>query len=225
MALVYDGTRSAKQGGGWIERADPYAYGSTELPALRAQAAADLDRSQRRWRTADKFAYAAAAVPFGAAAAPYLMGGGTAALPEAATEGVGFSSAGTSGAGMNLGRLLGSRGFDTVANGLTSLFGMRAQNKANKYATDANSRLTAQQIAMENDRLARTDAADTADRADAERRWLAEQAQAKEAFDYNRAINDRSLRLDDEREARRSAYRTNFSDPAMRSLGSILRLR
>jgi hypothetical protein len=205
-------------------------YIKTALPQLISSDKAALERSQGRWKTADKFAWGAAAIPFAAAAAPLIFGGG-ASLPAAATQGVGFDTAGTAGAGMNLGRIFGSRGFETAANGITSLFGMRSQNKANKYATDANARLQAEQIAMEQGRIKAQQDADAQDRADAERRWQAEQERAKQAYEqtqeqlaYQRSLSDRQLRLDDEREARRAVYRP-YSEAAMRSLGSILRLR
>lgn len=160
------------------------------------------------------------------AASAGLAGGGAVAGPVA--SGAGASVAGTTGGGMTLGRIFGSRGFEAGANALTSLLGMRSQNRANRYATDANSRIMADQTRLEQERIRRQEEADAADRADIERRWVAEQAQKAQEYaalqeerEYNRSISDRQLRLDDEREARRAVYRP-YGVRAMRSLGSIL---
>lgn len=172
------------------------------------------------------FGRIASAIPFAVAGGAALAGGGgAAALPAAATEGIEFSAAPTAtGGGMTLGRILGSRGFELGSNAITSLLGMRSQNRANRYATDANARLSADQIQLERDRIKRQEDVDAADRADAERRWLAEQAQRKQDYDalqeertYRRTLDDRNVRLDDEREARRAGLR--------RSLGALLRKR
>lgn len=180
----------------------------------------------------------AAAIIGGPIAASYAIpaaASGSVSIPGGASISTAFPAAGGSGGGgmgFSLGKLLGSRGFEAIANGATSLLGLRSQNKTNKYATDANARLMADQTRLEQERLARTDAADTADRADAERRWQAEQDQAKQEYaaaqeqrEYQRMISDRQLALDNEREARRSTYRSTYGDPAMRSLGSILGIR
>lgn len=201
---------------------DYAAYITTALPQMIDADRTALARSQGRWKVADKLAFGAAAIPF-AAAAPVLFGGG-ASMPAAATEGVGFSSAGGSGMGFSLGKLLGSRGVEAIGNGVTSILGMRSQNNANRYATDVNARLTAQQIQMEQDRIARQEAADAADRADAQKRWEAEQAmKAKElaASEEERAYNRQLL---DAREARRALY-DPYRQNAMRSLGAILGIR
>lgn len=209
------------------DASDP-AYGEYVTTALPAAIQADKDalaRSQGRWHTADKFAWGAVAAPFVAAAAPAIAGafgaGGAASLPAAATEGIGFSAAPVTGGGMTLGSIFGSRGFEAAVNAGTSLFGARAQNKANRYATDANSALMARQIAMEEARIKAQQDADAADRLDAQRRWDAEQAfQAKQfaATEEERAYNRKLL---DDREARRAVYRP-YSERAMRSLGALL---
>lgn len=166
--------------------------------------------------------YAAPVAGIAAMPAVAAVGGGSAAgsatLPAVATEGIGFSSA---GGGMTLGSLLGSRGFEAAMNAGTSLFGMRAQNRANRYAADANSRLMAEQIAMERERLRVQQEADAADRADAERRWAAEQAFAAKQFDAGEEERAYNRSLVEAREARRAAFRP-YSERAMRTLGSIL---
>jgi hypothetical protein len=172
------------------------------------------------WRYLAPVAGIAAAPALGA----LLGGGGTAAsvnglplVPHAAPVVAG----GTSGGGMTLGSLLGSRGFETGVNALTGFLGNRSQNKANRYAIDANARLTADQIRFEQERIRRQEEADALDRADAERRWNAEQAlraQQHAASEEERAYN---RRLMDAREARRAVFRP-YSERAMRTLGSIL---
>ncbi len=207
------------------------------LTGLRQQWQTDVRRKQsaahrgKVWKTAA----AGAALFGGAVAGPALFGGGTAAgatsLPAAATAGMAPASvAATSGGGMTLGGLLGSRGFEAGANAFTSLFGLRSQNKANRYATDVNARLMSEQVRLEQDRIRRQEEADAADRVDAERRWQAEQAFAaqqhaasEEERAYRRSLSERDVRLDDEREARRAVYRP-YSERAMRTLGSILRI-
>jgi hypothetical protein len=185
------------------------------------------------WRYLAPVAGIAAAPALGA----LLGGGGAAASGSATVNGLPLVphaasvASGTAGGGMTLGSLLGSRGFEVGANALTSLFGMRSQNRANRYATDANARLTSEQLAFERERIRRQEEADALDRADAERRWQAEQeryarehAASEEERAYRRTISDRQLRLDDEREARRAVFRP-YSERAMRSLGAILGIR
>lgn len=96
MALVYDNTKPASQGGGWIEWPDPLTW-PAELERRRAEAKAKLERSKGRWNTVRNVAYGAAAIPFGAAAIGALAGGGGAAgsaatgaatLPPEATAGM-----------------------------------------------------------------------------------------------------------------------------------------
>lgn len=157
----------------------------------------------------------------------------TAGLGPLLMGGVGAASAGgaiaPAAAGkFTLGSLLGSKGMELGVGVGTSLLAQRSQNKANRYTTDRNAELTREQMRLENERLVRAEAAEAADRADAERRWQAEQAFQKSTFDateeeraYNRSISDRQLRLDDEREQRRAPYRA-ASERAMRTLGSIL---
>jgi hypothetical protein len=133
---------------------------------------------------------------------------------------------------MNLGRIFGSRGFETGTNVLTSLFGMRSQNKGEQVRhrrERAGYRPNRSRWSKGASKRSKTPT--RMDRADAERRWQAEQERAKQAYEqtqeqlaYQRSLSDRQLRLDDEREARRAVYRP-YSEAAMRSLGSILRLR
>ena len=74
-------------------------YVKVALPQLIAADRAALQRSQGRWKTADKFAYAASAIPFAAAVAPAVMGGAgsggatsaTTALPST-TSGIGTTA-------------------------------------------------------------------------------------------------------------------------------------
>jgi len=177
------------------------------------------------WRYAAPVAGIAALPAIGAA---FAGGSGFASVPGA----VGASSAplgtgtvtGGSGMGFSLGKLLGSRGFDTVANGVTSLLGMRAQNNANRYATDANSALMARQIAMAEAQIKAEHDANEADRADATRRFDAEQAFKAKEFDASEEERAYNRKLLEDREARRAVFRP-YSESALRSLGAILGLR
>jgi hypothetical protein len=161
----------------------------------------------------------------GGAALGAVGGSGAASVPGAVGSNIaplgGGTVTGGGGMGFSLGKLLGSRGFETGANALTSLFGLRSQNKANKYATDVNARLMSDQVRMEQERIARQEAAEAADRADIERRWMAEQAQSKQEFDALQEQRAYDRRILDEREGRRAMYRP-YSEAAMRSLGRIL---
>lgn len=212
------------------------AYIRTAMPQMIDADRAALARSQGRWNTVKKIAFGAAAVPFAAAAAPALFGGaaaggattagsvnGLAITPYAGTVAA-SGTGGGSAMGFSLGRLLGSRGFEALANGATSLLGMRSQNNANRYATDVNARLTAEQLAMERERLAREQAAADADRADAKARWDAEQAMAARQFAASEDERAYNRQLLEAREARRAMY-DPYRQNAMRSLGAILGIR
>lgn len=208
-----------------IASANPYNLRPGEdspYPDLSGQNAHIDNRDQGFAALAPKLALGAVGSIATAGLAPLIFGAGGAA--SAAPAAASSTAAGGSGMGFSLGKLLGSRGFEAAANGLTSLFGMRAQNKANRYATDANARLQADQIAMERDRIRRQDEVDALDRADATKRWEAEQAMR--AQEYAAAQEERAYArsLSEDREARRAAYRP-MQDAAMRSLGSLLRVR
>lgn len=165
MPLVYDNTRTAKQGGGWIERPDAQAFVNTELPGLRDAAADRLRRSQNRWKTADKVAWGATTIPLmaglssifsaGTGAAAGASGGGivgplAASGPYGALGPAGGWTAGaggaTGGALSRLGSIFNSKGMELGVNAGLNLLGMRSQNKANDQArTDA---LNAQREAL-----------------------------------------------------------------------------
>lgn len=145
---------------------------------------------------------------------------GLAITPYAGSVAASGTGAATGG-GMTLGRILGSRGFDTVANGVTSWLGNRAQNKANRYATDANTALMSRQIAMEQERIKAQQDADAADRVDATRRFDAEEAFKAKQFAASEEERAYTRKLLDDREARRAVFRP-YSERAMRSLGAIL---
>lgn len=103
MALVYDNTRSAKDGGGWIEWSGPLDNSEggwlQEIEKRRQDAAQRYELSKRRHARFGTIATIAGAAPFALAAAPALTSlgsigaGGSASLPAAATAGVGFSAA------------------------------------------------------------------------------------------------------------------------------------
>lgn len=124
---------------------------------------------------------------------------------------------------MTLGQLFGSRGFEAGANALTSLFGLRSQNKSSRYATDANTRLLQDQIRMEAERNARLDAAAELDRQDRLRQHDATEAQRKREFDAMEEDRGFNRSLVEAREARRNVFRP-YSERALRTLGSILRI-
>jgi hypothetical protein len=60
MPLVYDNTRTAKNGGGYVNVPDANAFYTMTLPQLQRQAADALAKSQGRWKVADKIAMGAA---------------------------------------------------------------------------------------------------------------------------------------------------------------------
>lgn len=146
-------------------------------------------------------------------AAPFALGAATggAALPAAATQGVGFSAAPAVGGGMTLGNFL------NIANlgvgGLSSWMGQRSQNKA----LDRQMALQQQEI---NARLA----ADAETRAEQKRQFDAQQANIARQIaveDEDRAYR---RRLDEERESRMGARRA-YADQARARLAAFLGLR
>jgi hypothetical protein len=232
MALVYDNTRTAKQGGGYIERADPLAFANTELPALRAQAAERLARSQARWKTADKFAYAGAAVPFAFAAAPALSsmfsaggagGGASAAAPGGwSMPGVsapvfgGGSGAATSpavmstakvGLGSRLGSMFSSKGMDLGVNAGLSLFGMHSQKKAADQARADTLAANREAIALQRQQLEETTRNANLDRADAKAANDAINELKKRELDAAEEERAYNRSLVEQREARLAPYR------------------
>jgi hypothetical protein len=94
------------------------AYVQRALPAMVAADKAALERSQQRWKTADKVAWAAAAIPFAAAAAPVVAGAFSGAAPAASVPGV-VSGAPMTAAGQAA--ALGVGGTPTVLGGGAAL--------------------------------------------------------------------------------------------------------
>lgn len=194
MPIVYDNTRSAKDGGGYIERPDPMAFYQTELPDLRAKALADHARSVGRWNTANKIAWGAATVPFAFAGGSALSslfsgagGGASSAAASAAPEGWSMpgvsapvfgsaSGAATSpvtmstaklGLGSRLGSIFSSKGMDLGVNAGLSLLGMHSSNKAADQARADTLAANREAIALQRQQLEEQTRNATLDRADA----------------------------------------------------------
>ncbi len=184
------------------------AYIKTALPQMIAADKAALEKSQGRWKTADKFAWGAVAAPFAMAAAPVMgaFGGGAAAASAAPAA----ASGTTAGAGMTFGNLLklGELGTGLVTN----VIGQRQQNKA----LDRDSAMRAQEFAQQQALIRETNAQN-------QRQWEADQAQKSNVYAMDVADRDRKIRLEDEREARRAPYRQMAQQARMR-LGDLLRL-
>lgn len=219
---------------GRVPSASPYSRdavdfwnsrGVNTLPIVEAS-----ERRQRNSRLTNRIALSGVGMMTGASLAPLFGGGGGGlGIPGYTPGWEGNSSllfggtGGGAGGGMTLGRIFGSRGFEAGVNGLTSIMGMRSQNNANRYATDANSRLMADQIRLEEARIRKQDEIDAADRADAERRWAAEEEWRRKQHEASEEERAYTRRLSEEREGRRAAYRP-YRDSALRTLGSLLRI-
>lgn len=225
MALVYDNTRSSKNGGGWIERADPMAWVS-ELSGLRDKAAADLARSQGRWHTADKLAFGASAIPFAAAASPLLAGTGAASATTPGIVGP-MSSGGLSWAapaaakGFSLSSFLNAPATGLGLNAITGFLGQRSANNAAKQASQAQLLALDKQLAadaenraqqMQQFTLSQNDARAANDASNALRRQELASAEEERAF---------SRKLLEDREARLAPYRAT-AERARMSLASFL---
>lgn len=229
MALVYDNTRSAKQGGGWIERADPMAW-VNELSGLRQKAHDDLMRSQGRWKTADKFAWGATTIPLGAAASSILAGTGAPAAAGAssyvndAVKGV-SDLVGSFGApashAMSLSGFLNAPATGLGINAVTGILGQRSANNAANRASQAQLSALDRQLA-----------ADAENRAQQMQQFQMSQADARAANEASNALRRQELaaseeerafsrKLIEDREARLAPYR-QMSDRARLSLASFL---
>lgn len=212
---------------GRVPSASPYSRdavdfwqsrGVNTLPMVEAS-----ERRQRNSRLVNRIATGVVGGLAGGSLLGGFSGGGTTPIPGYTPGWEGNTALLFNGGGMNLGRLLGSRGFETGLNAITSIFGNRAANRANRYAADANSRLMADQIALERERIRRQEEADALDRAEAQRRWEAEERWRATQFAASEEERAYARRLSEEREGRRAAYRP-YRDAAMRSLGAILRI-
>lgn len=157
----------------------------------------------------------------GAAAAPSIgsiWGGASAAASSAPAATTGGTVAGQ---GFSIGRLLGSKGAQLVTGLGTTLLANRAAGKAQREANALSERTTNAQMALAREQYDRENANYSADRADAERRWAAEEAfRAKQyAADEEERLHTRQLA--DEREAR-LAPRRELSRQALMRVGQIL---
>lgn len=219
MPLVYDHTRTANQGGGWIERPDAQAFATTELPRLRAEQAARYQASKRRWGIADKFAWGAVAAPLAVAAAPAVMGAGAASAGAGSAAATAGASA--AGGGMTFGNLLqlGQLGAGLVTNGLA----MRTQGRQANADAIARARELADQTAFTRETEATRRAEFQAAQDALERRWLAEQKFEQDKWRVTEDERLHTRELADQREARRAPYRA-MSQQALLRLGDLLRL-
>lgn len=164
---------------------------------------------------------------FGKLATGAVVGLGTAGLAPALFGGGGIASTGgasaatTAGAptvagtgGFSLGKLLSSPLAGLGVNAFTSLMGARSANKAAQYQADRNAEGLAQQIALEQKRLADERAELAAYREEQKRQWEAEESyRVKEAADKEQErqyVLQRRARYDPMRER------------ALRTVGSIL---
>lgn len=218
----------------------------SQMPQMIAADQAAYDRSKSRWRVADKFAWGAAAIPFTAGLssilAPAATGGASAATTGAVSHG--YSSPGifsslfgggataptataagaTRGVLGRLGSILSSPGAEIAANTGLSLYGQRSQNKANQQARSDMLAAQAKALELEERRLATEAQNANLDREDARALNAAIQDLEKKKFalQQEQAQFERGL-LEEDRNVR-TAYRTNYQEPAARRLSSILGL-
>jgi hypothetical protein len=218
MPLVYDNTRSAKNGGGYVNVPDASAFYTTTLPQLQKQAADALAKSQARWGVADKIATGAAlAIPtlgLGSAAA----GAGGVALPGAATAGMAPMSvaaplASTAGkfslsSLMDLGKL-GAGLYGVVA-------GNRANNSAQSRSLLEQQREFDQQQQMltANEATRKAEATRVAD--EQSRQWNAAQQFQAQQFAAQEEQRQHDRALADAAEARKAPRRALGQQALMR---------
>lgn len=191
--------------------------------------AAAYEASKRRWGVADRFATAAAMVPF-AAAAPALFGvggaGGASATASTVPAAAGPATA-TAGRLATLGKIFSSPGMELGVNSALSLFG---QHRANKAADQARAdQLAAQReaLALERQRLEMEARNADLDREDARKLNDAinelkkrELDAAEEERAYRRGESEYLRSKDEAREARLTPYR-NVSEAALSRLASM----
>jgi hypothetical protein len=166
----------------------------------------------------------ASIVPLGVAAAPAFgvgagaTAGATAGVPSAATTGA------TTGTMARLGSIMSSRGLETGINSALSLFGMRAQNKANTQARKDALAMQAKEIELAQQQLATEAQNANLDREDARALNAAIQELEKKKFALaqEQAQFERGILESDQ--AAKTNYRTTMQEPAMRRMSSILGL-
>jgi len=184
-----------------------------------------------------KIATVGALAAGGAAALPALFAGGGAAAPS---FGIGAANTGTwttalpatvagstlpaagAAAKFSIGRLLSNPLTSLAVNSATSLLGARAQNKANQYAVDRQAEGLAQQLAIEEKRIADEAAERAAQRIEDQRRWEAQEAHNAKVLAASEDERLFARRMLEEREGRRAAYESQYRQPALRSVRSIL---
>lgn len=217
MPLVYDNTRTARQGGGWIERPDVQAFATTELPRLRADEAQRYQDSKHRWGIADKAAMAASMGLMTGGAASAFAGGGGAAIPSFATEGVGFSSAGS-------GAMSSIPWWNVASKGVDTLFGIysnRQQSRANRDALAYQERQNMRAEGLDRDAEAQRHEEFLAQQAALKQQWDAMQKfeADKWAASEDERLYDRGLK--DAREARLAPRRALAADALQRIPGLL----
>jgi len=185
-----------------------YLAEKAAVDAERARRGAQSKASHGRLVNLGKAAtIAAGGMAFAPGGAVSLGGAaGGASLPAAATEGIGFSSAGT-GAGM------GIPWWNIASKGVDTLFGIysnRQASKANKEATAYQVTANEQAMQMEREQLA-----------EQRRQWEAMQQfeSQKWAASEEERLYDRRLR--DEREARLAPRRAMAADALQRIPGIL----
>lgn len=145
----------------------------------------------------------------GAGAGAASTAAGTAGTAATTAAGVGAGAAGAGG--MTIGNLLK---MGELGTGLfTNVIGQRQQNRAlDRDALMRQNEFAAQMAMLQ------------AQNEQARRQWEADQQQR--ANEYALALEDRNrrIKLDDEREARRTQYRTTIGDPALLRMRDLLRL-
>lgn len=233
MPLVYDNTRTAKNGGGWINRDDLQSWVTQELPQNRATAKAALERSQGRWKTADKFAYAAAAVPFAAAAAPLVMGGSAAASGGAGMvnglaitpyAGTASMSAPALAGGSVPGWIGSTQAANLAGKGVDTLFGIysnRQQSKANREALAYQQSQNARAEAWDREQELQRRTEFMAQQAELKRQWEATQKFESDKWAATEEDRVHRRQLEDEREVRRAPFRA-ASAAALERLPGIM---
>lgn len=218
-----------------IPSANPYTY---QPAAGEYSPYGDMSFQQQRIADSKKWtnrASRAALTGVGAIATagigPMLFGGGAASgaagsvnglpiIPHAGSVASNLAPA-AARQGFSIGRLLGSKGAELGAGLFTSIMGNRSASRAQRDANALTERTNAAQMALAERQFNTEQANFAADRADAIRRWEAEEAFRAKQFAAEEEERLEQRRLRDEREAR-LAPRREMSRQALLRVGQIL---
>lgn len=181
-------------------------------------------RGLAKW--APRIATAGVTGMLGAAAAPFLMGGGVASAAAPAVQGAATgipTVAAPSAAGMfNFNNILrlGELGAGTVG----SLLGQRSQNRALDRQITAQQQDMAAQMAYAREMEARRQQEFDRQQAALDRQHAADEAFRQKQWEAQEEERLYGRQIQEEREGRRRNYRSTVGDPALFRMAEILRL-